>query len=444
MKVDNGLGRSGWQSPTQERVVPERVQGVMERTVVWLQDLRANIPVGARRRVVPYESNFTPALGRVWGLGEGLFQKKSCETDGEPLSLPELVSHHAFQRMQLFYYTCLAYWKEGCDVQRGATSLQYGVRQCREGSAAHCALLPCLVDNSLEVLKSHMMRQGMDSWSLSRLRRLGLPIAEKVKQKGKLRPSQVDALFNGVQVDSLISPHCHLHHVLNMTTELPSIVNECDHVIEESLREEALIKVNSCSLHETHPYQALTLFSKTMTDFLDKTIAQTRLVIQDLEELATLAGRIDDLERRAKNGERCLNALQAALATLWELKHKLLDYKRYSLKKGIAALFKGRTALVAAMRQGDRKKARSLLEATSNELSPLVDQCLVWQRQALHVFEWQREASVAPSYSLLSGKRNWTGERIGFSPQELLGQKEALLRRSYDVRYTRSDPGPAL
>ncbi len=77
-------------------------------------------------------------------LGSG-----SVESD----ELLDAIADHGERRIQTLYFQLLAYWGEGCDIDRSITKDQHGIAEQVGWSAAHSTLLPSLKDTHLSQLR---------------------------------------------------------------------------------------------------------------------------------------------------------------------------------------------------------------------------------------------------------------------------------------------------
>ncbi|KTD74199.1 hypothetical protein [Legionella tucsonensis] len=141
------------------------------------------------------------------------------------------IIEHANRRVDLFFYTLIAYYKTGILPIYGHTTLQHGrgrtTRSNRSISeACHSSLTPSLVDSSIYQNK-------------------------KTGEKHK----------------SLVSD-THFMDSLNSTVELPPFVNDLDDLLENALREKSLTILREVSLGTINPITGLTQFLQIMSTVL--------------------------------------------------------------------------------------------------------------------------------------------------------------------------------
>lgn len=144
----------------------------------------------------------------------------------------ELIIEHANRRVDLFFYTLIAYYKTGILPTYGRTSLQHGRgRTTRKNinisEACHSSFTPSLLDKT-------------------------------IYQNNK----------NGEKHKSLLSD-THLMDNLNSTVELPPFVNDLDDLLENTCREPCLTILRDVSLGTINPIEGLTQFLNMMNKVLN-------------------------------------------------------------------------------------------------------------------------------------------------------------------------------
>ncbi|KTD71118.1 MULTISPECIES: hypothetical protein [Legionella] len=143
------------------------------------------------------------------------------------------IIEHASRRVDLFFYTLIAYYKTGVLPTYGHTTLQHGKgRTTRKNislsEACHSSFTPSLLDKS-------------------------------IYQNYK----------TGEKHKSLLSD-THLMDSLNSTVELPPFVNDLDDLLENLCREKCLSILRAVSLGITNPIAGLTQFLQIMSTTLNK------------------------------------------------------------------------------------------------------------------------------------------------------------------------------
>lgn len=147
------------------------------------------------------------------------------------------IIEHANRRVDLFFYTLIAYYLTGLNPTNGHTSLQHGKgRHINADTAAtvgcHSSFTPSLLDETIYQNR---------------------PYSRKRK--------------------SLV---CHTHFMdsLNATMELPPFVNQLDELIEGACRPKCMKILTAVSYGKINPIEGLTLFLQMMKEFLDDLEAQ--------------------------------------------------------------------------------------------------------------------------------------------------------------------------
>ena len=140
----------------------------------------------------------------------------------------EHVKQHATRRVDLFFYTLIAYYKKELVVSIGKTTLQHGRGRSSQLQACHSSLFPSLIDNSI------------------------------FNQIAGERPFK--SILSGT----------HFFNSLNLTFELPIFVNQFDSVIESNCRKKALDVLNETSFGVINPIEGLTDFLNMMQTTLNR------------------------------------------------------------------------------------------------------------------------------------------------------------------------------
>ncbi|WP_284498406.1 hypothetical protein [Legionella maioricensis] len=176
-----------------------------------------------------YRSNYSAALALPYSKQQ--LEKKQ----NNPNSLLEMsekyVIEHANRRVDLFFYTLIAYYKTGVIPTYGHTDLQHGRGRTIRGyktitEACHSSFTPSLLDKTI------YQNEGG-------------------KEKHK-------SLLSGT----------HLMDSLNSTVELPPFMNDLDDVLESKCKQKCLEILWEVSLGKINPVEGLTVFLKMMQDVL--------------------------------------------------------------------------------------------------------------------------------------------------------------------------------
>jgi hypothetical protein len=182
-----------------------------------------------RKRIkTTYNDNYSAALSLPYSWGE--LQKKH-EDDKATLNLSEQqIVEHASRRVDLFFYTLIAYYKTGLHPILGHTDLQHGRgrsldRYTNLTEACHSSLTPSLRDEFAQ---------------------------------GKNRKRYTGSILSGT----------HFMENLNATVELPHFVNKLDDLLEESCRGKSIAILNQVALGKLDPIAGLTSFLQMMQDSL--------------------------------------------------------------------------------------------------------------------------------------------------------------------------------
>lgn len=172
----------------------------------------------------------------------------------EPFSVE--IAEHAFDRMQLFYYQALAYYKTGAVIEIDRTKLQHGSARIPGMQAAHHSLLPSVKDS------------------------LGI-IANK-----------------------------RFEHTLNATMELPRIVNEFDSAVERELRPFGISLLNECSQGNLLPLEATQLLELELTQFSQESLQSTFRRLDHTKKITHIANKLTPVSKEEDLPKFCKNALK--------------------------------------------------------------------------------------------------------------------------------------
>ena len=176
-----------------------------------------------RRRRFDYKENYSVAISLPYSNSE---LKRAEDNQSKLLKLSKHnLLEHSHRRVDLFFYTLIAYYNTKIIPVRGHTSLQHG-RGRHVGDdtsiteACHSSFTPSLVDNTI-YQNSH----------------------SKKKRKGLLCGT-------------------HLMDNLNATVELPSFVNDLDDVLEKMCGNKCFAILREVSLGTINPIEGLNQFLK--------------------------------------------------------------------------------------------------------------------------------------------------------------------------------------
>lgn len=185
--------------------------------------------VSKKRHRSAYKDNYSAALNLPYS-NQQLAAKHQDQNSLLAMSKENIIEH-ANRRVDLFFYTLIAYYKTGILPTYGHTSLQHGRgRTTRSNTsiseACHSSLTPSLLDRT-------------------------------IYQNGK----------TGEKHKSLLS-NTHLMESLNSTVELPPFVNDLDDLLENACREKCLVILREVSLGTINPVAGLTQFLQMMSTLL--------------------------------------------------------------------------------------------------------------------------------------------------------------------------------
>ncbi|AMV13927.1 Dot/Icm T4SS effector RavQ [Legionella pneumophila serogroup 1] len=183
-----------------------------------------------KRKRFNYQKNFSAALSLPYSRKE--LDVHRDEEDTLLSMVKKYVIEHANRRVDLFFYTLIAYYNTEIVPTNGYTDLQHGRgRNTNRGrtitEACHSSLIPSLLDSTI------------------------------YQNKGRLKHK---SLLSGT----------HFMDSLNATVELPPFVNDFDDILEKTCRKKCLKILHEVSLGRINPMEGLTLFLKMMQDILIK------------------------------------------------------------------------------------------------------------------------------------------------------------------------------
>ncbi|MEO8402878.1 MAG: hypothetical protein ABI597_13985 [Gammaproteobacteria bacterium] len=195
-------------------------------TVITTQDKRSH-PHGRRRRRSAYQENITAALALP--LATETLESSKANPEAMLALSKESIIEHAHRRVDLFFYTLIAYYKTHKTPEQDVTNLQHGRGRNSHDKhnilqACHSSLIPSFIDDT------HRDQ-------------------EKLKLGHK-------SILCGT----------HFMHSLNSTVELPAFVNEFDSVLETSYscRTKSMRIIKNVSEGKLNPIQGLNLFLKML------------------------------------------------------------------------------------------------------------------------------------------------------------------------------------
>ena len=172
-----------------------------------------------------YDDNRTAALALTHS--EDLLLCKKNDTHSLLTLAEESLIEHSARRVDLFFYTILAYYKTTLLPALGRTFLQHGRGNNRLGTqACHSSFTPSLIDETIYRNDAHQK-----------------------KMKG---------LLSGT----------HLEESLNSTVELPRFINIFDSQLERLCRPKCIEILYDVSLGNNTPIEGLTHFLQMMHDIL--------------------------------------------------------------------------------------------------------------------------------------------------------------------------------
>jgi hypothetical protein len=183
------------------------------------------------RKRTAYEKNTSAAISLPYA-SDVIGSKYGNQTAILDL-IEDQVIEHANRRVDLYFYTLIAYFNLGIHVARGRTVLQHGKGRTTKTNggitqACHSSILPALVDETIY----------QNQWN-------------KEKKKGVLHGT-------------------HFSESLSSTVELPPFINDFDGVLERMCRSKSEHILAAVSLGQYNPVEGLTHFLLMMRDTLDE------------------------------------------------------------------------------------------------------------------------------------------------------------------------------
>jgi hypothetical protein len=185
-----------------------------------------------KRRRSSYEDNCSAALA-FDNVSKGQeLQEKHDDPEALITMFKDNVVEHANRRVDLFFYTLIAYYKTYFSPINGHTNLQHGRGRHTSDDiniteACHSSFTPSLLDETIFQTK------------------------KRPRYKSK-------SLLDGT----------HLMDSLNSTVELPPIVNDFDDVLESMCRQKCLDILCAVSLGTINPIEGLNMFLDMMKNTL--------------------------------------------------------------------------------------------------------------------------------------------------------------------------------
>lgn len=182
-----------------------------------------------KRKRFSYKDNYTAALALPYS------KEELEEKQDDPCVLLEMskkyVVEHANRRVDLFFYTLIAYYRKNVSPTIGYTNLQHGKgrtinSQINVTEACHSSFIPSLLDETI------------------------------YQHNG-----------GGGKIKSLISG-THFMDSLNSTVELPPFVNAFDTLLENRCRQKCLVILGDVTTGKINPIEGLNFFLKMMQDIL--------------------------------------------------------------------------------------------------------------------------------------------------------------------------------
>ncbi|MDR3492567.1 MAG: hypothetical protein P4M12_11120 [Gammaproteobacteria bacterium] len=183
-------------------------------------------------------NNHEPISERIRKLEKELFQSDDeFECDQLMLQKIELLSdeikEHAARRVDLFFYLLISVWEKNITIKKNSTAIQHGQGSAKKGTqACHSSLFPAV--------------------------------------KFERAPTPLGWIMSNFDFPTLDGTQ--FKEALNMTVELPSIVNIFDGLLERKYRStsytnDILSLLNKVSQSEMKPIDAMNEFFKIMNTF---------------------------------------------------------------------------------------------------------------------------------------------------------------------------------
>lgn len=255
-----------------------------------------------KRKRYDYSTNHSAALALPVSTPE-LNQKKNDSDSLVNLS-KDLIVEHAARRVDLFFYTLIAYYQTQASPQLGHTELQHG-----RGRSSHNINITQACHSSFT-------------------------------------PSLIDENMNSEEYTSILHG-THFMDSINSTIELPAIVNKFDDELENtySCRKKSLEIIRQVSLGKINPIQGLNQFLNMMhmTFNLIPSSSPVKDKIIKLEKQGTFVGKFSsdltvtdeyiELLLRLTNQEKIASLKKAGnkiiiyLGKIKELQHEILNTK---------------------------------------------------------------------------------------------------------------------
>lgn len=169
--------------------------------------------------------------------------------------LPNLIREHASRRVDLIFHLMIAVYKKNLHITKGKTERQHGKGSKKTGTAAcHASLIP------------HPVFEKVEFTPASKLNSLITNSIYGLFYTPENKPTST------VNTESTFLKGCYLEDVLNLTDELPTIVNDFDCHMEgkwgSSNAVNATIKIlNQVSLGKLDPIQGMNNFGRIMSMF---------------------------------------------------------------------------------------------------------------------------------------------------------------------------------
>jgi hypothetical protein len=286
-------------------------------------------PIYSGRIRVNPSSNFT-----ITRVRDSVFVEDETVTDllsdhVKASKLEDMILDHAFRRIQIMYYQCVAYYQEGCTVSLAPTDLQHGSSSFSEYHAAHSSILPHISDHFLEQFQERLNNEGVTKKNGQRLQALGVTESDIIEIKKDSNFLQKTVLWK--ENRELINESSFFYHTMNSTLEMPKEVDYYDQLLEEHLRPKAIELLNKVSKEGLHPYRALREFIVDLQECIKLTQYEIQKKIEWLENLDRVENEIITLENEVRAGsipddkelfERYIALFVLRHELTWNLLHK--------------------------------------------------------------------------------------------------------------------------
>ena len=188
-----------------------------------------------KRTRFTYEENYTAALALPYSTEQ---LSRSLGNEQALLALSEQhIKEHANRRVDLFFYTLIAYYRTSILAVEGHTNLQHGKGRTLEDhtsvtQACHSSLIPSLLDKTI-----YQNRQNQAAYK---------------------------SMLSGT----------HFLESLNSTVELPAFVNAFDDLLEAACRAQCMDIIREVALGTVTPVQGLARFLSMMDTLLQQFMQQ--------------------------------------------------------------------------------------------------------------------------------------------------------------------------